>query len=83
MSGRMSSEWSSTPLVVDELDDGGFCAVCPFCGLRFEGDSHLEVAVDEGVHRAENHIDSDERIKRSDNSGADDKVDEWKSGLEA
>jgi hypothetical protein len=67
---------------IEELDDGSWKATCPFDGEEFVADTRAEALTKEGAHRAENHIDSSERIERQEESDGESIVDDWKKSNE-
>lgn len=50
-------------------------AVCPYCGEEFTGDTKIEAENKEGVHRTEEHIDTDGSIDTA--SSGKNIVDKW------
>ena len=50
---------------------------CPYCGEVFEGEDEIEARTQEGIHRAENHVNEGEstsKAKKGRNI-----IDEWKT----
>jgi len=57
---------------------------CGWCGKTFETDEEMTAYEKEGIHRAREHINSDERIEQPDEKrGLDkNKVEDWKRNAE-
>jgi hypothetical protein len=61
---------------IEQLDDGSWKATCPYDGKEFVADTKMDALAKEGAHRAENHIDSSERIERQEESDGESIVDD-------
>jgi len=63
---------------IEELEDGRWKATCPFDGEEFTGETRTEALTKEGVHRAENHVKSDDRYGGEQENDGITIVDTWK-----
>lgn len=67
---------------VEKLDDGRFKVSSPYDDEEFISESLDEALLQEGIYRAENHIDSSEKINRQNDMEHTRRniVEEWKTG---
>jgi len=50
---------------------------CPYCGEVFEGEDEAEARTQEGIHRANNHVNESETTSKS--TKGRNIIDDWKS----
>ena len=67
---------------VEEMDDGQYKVSCPYDDEEFVSKSLDEALLKEGIYRAENHIDSSEKIDRQNDMEHTRRniVEEWRTG---
>lgn len=63
---------------IEQLDDGSWKATCPYDGEEFVADTRMDALSMEGVHRAENHVKTDDRYSGEPESDGITIVDAWK-----
>jgi hypothetical protein len=63
---------------IEQLEDNSWKATCPYDGKEFVADTRSEALTKEGVHRAENHVQPDDRYSGESESDGITIVDTWK-----
>jgi len=55
---------------------------CSYCGEEFEAETKIEAETQEGIHRTEEHVNTNETISRTGKDTNNNKINEWKKRVE-